>query len=285
MDTQASYIVALKFGLWVDRNRLITQFKDKLKRDGYRIRCGFVGAPLLCTVLAECGLTDLAYDFLFKEGFPSWLYCVNLGATTIWERWNSVGPDGIISDTGMNSLNHYSYGSVMEFVYAYAAGIRPAELGFRKAVIAPEPNYRLSWLEGSFDSAAGKYVCNTRINDDGTLNIHVEIPFGCEAQVILPRSGQEAQTLPAGCYDFHYMPECDYRKPFDEHTPLATLAECPAALDILFQLVPAIGGMAQSGDPEFGYDGLVAFHNMGFLPVEPEKLKQAIDKICELTVM
>lgn len=284
MDTQASYVVALKFGLWVDRDRLIAQFQDKLKRDGYRIRCGFVGAPLLCTVLAECGLTDLAYDFLFKEGFPSWLYCVNLGATTIWERWNSVGSDGTISDTGMNSLNHYSYGSVMEFVYAYAAGIRPAEPGFRKAILAPNPDYRLSRLEGSFDSAAGKYVCNTRINGDGTLDIHIEIPFGCEAQVILPRFGQEPQILPAGSYDFHYMPERDYRKPFDGHTPLVTLAECPAALDILFQLVPAIGGMAQSGDPEFGYNGLADFRNMGFLHFEPAKLEEAVEQISDLTV-
>jgi len=108
LDTQVSYITALKFGLWVDRERLLSQFRERLKRDGFRIRCGFVGATMLCTVLAENGLIELAYDFLFKEGLPSWLYCVNLGATTIWERWNSVGPDGTISDTGMNSLNHYS---------------------------------------------------------------------------------------------------------------------------------------------------------------------------------
>ena len=284
MDTQASYVVALKFGLWIDKDRLVSQFVDRLKKDSFSIRCGFVGAPLLCTVLGEAGETSLAYDFLLKDDFPSWLYCVDLGATTIWERWNSIGPDGTISDTGMNSLNHYSYGSVMEFVYAYAAGIRPAAPGFRKAVIAPNPDYRLPRLECSFDSAAGRYVSNTYINNDGTVTVHVEIPFGCEAEVVLPRSGQEAEVLPAGSYDFTYTPEKDFRKPFDEHTPIAKLGENEQAAGILFGLVPPIGGMAKGKDAEFGYNGLADFRYLSFLPFEQEKLEEAIRQISELIV-
>ena len=284
MDTQASYIVALKFGLWIDRDRLIDQFVERLKKDNFSIKCGFVGAPLLCTVLGECGRSDLAYDFLFKEDFPSWLYCVNLGATTIWERWNSVGPDGTISDTGMNSLNHYSYGSVMEFMYAYAAGIRPAEPGFRKAVIAPEPDYRLPVLECSYDSPSGKYVSNTYINNDGTVSFHIEIPFGCEAEVLLPRSGKAAELLKAGTYDFTYTPEKDFRKPFDEHTPIVKLAENEQALGILFGLVPPIGGMAKGKDAEFGYNGLADFRPLRFLPFDPDKLEEAIQAISNLVV-
>ena len=284
MDTQASYITALHFGLWVDRDRLIAQFKDRLKKDGFRIRCGFIGAPLLCTVLAECGLFGLAYDFLLSEGFPSWLYCVNLGATTVWERWNSVGPDGTISNTGMNSLNHYSYGSVMEFVYGWAAGIRPLEPGFRKAILAPQPDVRLPNLECSFDSAAGRYVSNTCINADGTVSVHLEIPFGCEAEVTLPRSGKPTEILPAGSYDFRYMPTEDFRKPFDENTMISLLGENEQALGILFSLVPPIGGMAKGKDPEFGYSSLAEFRHMSFLPFDPEKLEEAIEKIKNLVV-
>ena len=284
MDTQASYVVALKFGLWVDRDRLIAQFKERLKKDGFRIRCGFVGAPLLCTVLAECGLSELAYDFLLKEDFPSWLYCVNLGATTVWERWNSVGPDGTISNTGMNSLNHYSYGSVMEFVYAWAAGIRPAEPGFKKAILDPHPDYRLPKLECSFDSAAGKYVSNLTIEADGTVHYHFEIPFGCEALVTLPRSGREPETYCAGSYDIRYTPTRDFRKPFDENTMISALAENEQALGILFALVPPIGGMAKGRDAEFGYNGLADFRHLSFLPIDPEKLEQAIEQIRDLTV-
>ncbi len=284
MDTQASYVVALKFGLWIDRDRLIAQFVERLKKDKFSIRSGFVGAPLLCTVLAECGRSDLAFDFLLKEDFPSWLYCVNLGATTIWERWNSVGPDGTISDTGMNSLNHYSYGSVMEFVYAYAAGIRPAEPGFRKAVIAPNPDYRLPHLECSYDSAAGKYVCNTSINNDGTISVHIEIPFGCKAEVTLPRSGKATEFLTAGKFDFCYTPVKDFRKPYDENTPIAILGENEQAAGILFGLVPPIGGMAKGKDAEFGYNGLKDFRFLSFLPFEPEKLEEAIKMISDLVV-
>lgn len=94
---------------------------------------------MMCTVLADNEMEDLAYDFLFYEGFPGWLHCVNLGATTIWERWNSLLDDGSISGTGMNSLNHYSYGSVMEFVYRHTLGIQEAAPGFSKAILAPKP--------------------------------------------------------------------------------------------------------------------------------------------------
>lgn len=78
------------------------------------LKCGFVGAPLLCQVLSECGHSELAYRFLLQEAFPNWLYAVNLGGTTIWERWNSLLEDDSISGTGMNSLNHYSYGSIRQ---------------------------------------------------------------------------------------------------------------------------------------------------------------------------
>ena len=284
LDTQAAYVVALKFGLWIDRDRLVAQFVGRLKKDGFRIRCGFVGAPLLCTVLAENGLTELAYDFLLQEGFPSWLYAVNLGATTVWERWNSVGPDGTISDTGMNSLNHYAYGSVMEFLYAYAAGIRPACPGYRKAILAPEPDARLGFIRASYDSVSGRYVTETRICPDGSLELHVEVPFGCEAELQLPRSGKAPIRLCAGSYDYRYRPDRDYRKTFDEKTPLSTLAKNKDAMEILMRLTPVLGGMALENNPEFSGGGLADFRGMGFLPIDPDKLEQAIEELKELIV-
>ena len=96
---------------------------------------------------------------------------MNLGATTIWERWNSILPDGSISGTGMNSLNHYSYGSVVEFLYRYSAGIQPTAPGFQKAKIAPQPEIRLGHMACSFDSASGKYVSNWNIEEDGSLAV------------------------------------------------------------------------------------------------------------------
>ena len=284
IDTQAAYVIALKFQVYRDRSRIVEQFKGRLKQDMYQIKCGFVGAPLLCTVLAEAGEYELAYDFLLKEGFPSWLYSVNLGATTVWERWNSVMPDGTISDTGMNSLNHYAYGSVMEFVYAYAAGIRPAEEGFRKAVIAPHPDVRIPEIACSYDSVSGRYVCNWKIEKDGKFRVHIEIPFNCEAEVKLPGYEKEVMTLAAGNYDFIYQPEKDLRKPYGRHTTLARIAKNGQAMGILGKYTPALAGIAASGDPEMGSNSLEELSHIGFLPFDPAALETAIGEISDLTV-
>ncbi len=283
IDTQAAYVIALKYHVYIDRQKVIDQFKLRLKNDCNQIKCGFVGAPLLCTVLAEAGLFELAYDFLLKEGFPSWLYSVNLGATTIWERWNSVGEDGTISDTGMNSLNHYSYGSVMEFVYAYAAGIRPLEPGFAKAVIAPHPDIRLRRLECSYHSVSGNYVCNYEICEDGKMHVQVEVPFNCEAVVELPGYTEKSMTLGAGTYEYSYVPKRDYRKPYSKDTTLNRLAADGKAMGVLAKYAPAIAGIAASGDPELGANTLEDISYKGFLPFEPEKLQQAITELSDMT--
>lgn len=285
VDTQAAYVIALKFGLYVDRDKTIEQFKIRLKKDCNKIKCGFVGAPLLCTVLAEAGMCETAYDFLFQEGFPGWLYSVDLGATTIWERWNSVLPDGTISDTGMNSLNHYAYGSVMEFVYAYVAGIRPMEPGFRKAVIAPHPDIRLGSLECLYDSVNGLYVSKWSIEENGTFKVHIEVPFGCEAEACLPGYPGGKQLLGAGSYDFAYQPEKDLRKPYHSKTTLSRIARDEKAMEVLGRYAPAIAGMAASGDPEMGANTLEDISKMGYLPFEPEQLKKAIEEISELKVV
>ena len=282
IDTQAAYVIALKFQVYRDRSRIVEQFKARLEQDMYQIKCGFVGAPLLCMVLAEAGEYELAYDFLLKEGFPSWLYSVNLGATTVWERWNSVMPDGTISDTGMNSLNHYAYGSVMEFVYAYAAGIRPAEEGFRKAVIAPHPDIRIPELSGSYDSVSGRYVCNWKIKKDGAFYVHIEVPFNCEAEAELPGYEKEKMLLTAGSYDFEYRPEKDFRKPYGKDTTLARIAKDERAMKILGKYTPALAGIAASKDPEMGSRSLEELSHMGFLPVDPSALETAAGEISEL---
>ncbi|MCD7883290.1 MAG: glycoside hydrolase family 78 protein [Lachnospiraceae bacterium] len=319
VNTQSAAVIAMKFGLGQDREKLKAQFRARLQQDLNQIKGGFVGAPLLCTVLAESGMVELAYDFLLKEGFPSWLYSVNLGATTVWERWNSVFEDGTISDTGMNSLNHYSYGSVMEFVYAYVAGIRPLTPGFKSAIIAPNPDIRIPKVDCTYESVNGKYVSNWEICPDGKLKVHLEIPFNCEAEVELPgydpaaegakvcqgadsAKASEACTtaadgtgicvnedgkmiLAAGAYDFLYQPTVDYRKPYSRQTTLGRLAQDPNAIGILGKYTPALAGIATSGDPEMAANSLEALSHMGFLPFDPAALETAIHEITELIVV
>lgn len=313
-DTQAAYLIALRFRLYVDWEMLISQLKNRLKKDCYQIKCGFVGAPLLCTTLCEIGMAELAYRFLFQEEFPSWLYCVNLGATTIWERWNSLLPDGTISGTGMNSLNHYSYGSVVEFLYTYAGGLRAGEPGWRSAVIAPVPDMRFGRFFCSYDSVCGKYVSDWEIKEDGVFVLRVEIPFGCTAKVILPRcdgsnvavcersrAGGETEetaawkrveyrigadggvTLAAGAYEFSYLPLRDFRRIYDETTRLLELAGDREAMEILREELPAAYGMVTGGDKENGNLALGELGGMFFLGFTPEAVARATERICALT--
>lgn len=279
IDTQTAYLIALKFGLHVDRMKLIEGLKTRFGKDGYRIRGGFIGATMMCTVLAENGMEDLAYDFLFFEGFPGWLHCIELGATTIWERWNSILDDGSISGSGMNSLNHYAYGSVVEFLYRYTLGIRPAESGFTKAVLAPVPNARLQYAKGSYDSAAGKYGVEWQINRDGTLDVSLEIPFNCQAAVRLPGYEIEEMALEAGNYHFHYLPKRDYRCPYDRFTRLEQLAGDAAAVQILEEYMPHAAKAIHEMDPEKLTETLENFKHMIFVDLDPARVEKGIELI------
>lgn len=294
MDTQASYIIALKFGLYIDKEKLIGQFKDRLKKDCYQIKCGFVGAPLLCTTLCENGMENLAYHFLFNEEFPGWLYCVNLGATTIWERWNSVLDDGMISGTGMNSLNHYSYGSVVQFFYEYIAGIRVLEPGFRRVTIAPVPSMKFRYFNCSYESAYGKYVSNWSIAKDGRFTLQVEVPFNCEAEVVLPRytadgvvdeavvSEDGKMTLTSGSYEFSYMPSKDYRNVYDDDTRLREVAKDEEVMAILQKELPQAYGMIINHDRENGNLTFRELGSMFFMGFNPGMVAHATEQIFKM---
>ncbi len=282
IDTQTAIITALRFDIYIDRDKLTAQLKERLRRDSYRIKGGFVGAPVICSVLASEGFVKRAYDFLLSEEYPSWLYCVNLGATTIWERWNSLLPDGKISGTGMNSLNHYSYGSVSEFLFAYAAGIRPAEPGFSKAILAPEPDIRLGVISFEYNSPNGRYFCGWRIHDDGMLTVEAEIPFGCTAELYLPGGGGKAEILKSGRYRYVYMPEIDYRKLYDGDTPLDVISHDSRAMKILFEKAPAFANIAAGEDREKCSITLGQLSEMHFIPHDPKALEEAVAEICGL---
>jgi alpha-L-rhamnosidase len=176
-------------------------------------------------VLSANGYNDTAYKLLLNEKFPSWLYCVNLGATTIWERWNSVQEDGSIGDTGMNSLNHYAYGSICEWMYRDVCGLNPlAEApGFRRVRIAPKPNGRLRYALARYDSPVGLYESGWEIKPDGELSVRIVVPFGGEAEVVLPDSGRDPFTVTRGTHVFTYRPTREYR--FVWSTSTATVGE------------------------------------------------------------
>ena len=184
-DSQTSYVLCLHYKIYKNKEIIIDYFKKRLKQDSYHIKTGFTGSPLILQTLFDNGMDEYAYRILYNEDFPGWLYAVNLGATTIWERWNSLLEDGTIGGNEMNSFNHYAYGSVCESIYSRMAGLRNRAPGWKKVEIKPQINYRIKKMDFSYNSISGKYEIKWKIKNY-IFYIDIVIPFGCEALIILP---------------------------------------------------------------------------------------------------
>ncbi len=243
VNTQTAYVIALYMDLVPDewKERTAYELRLKLKQSNYHLRTGFIGTPYLCRVLSKYGSNDIAYRLLLNTDYPSWLYPITMGATTIWERWNSILPDGKISDTGMNSLNHYAYGSIIEWMYRNAAGIQPLEdsPGFRRFLLAPQPNYLLKSLHAEYISPAGKIVSKWTVHDDGSLTFNFTVPFNCTAQLILPDyESTEIRELESGEYTFTYMPVKPYKNVLGIDSPISEIYKNREAAAILESYLP-----------------------------------------------
>ncbi|WP_211217410.1 glycoside hydrolase family 78 protein [Neolewinella persica] len=185
--TQTAYALAFAFDLV---NPLIfdqaaAYFAADVERFGH-LTTGFVGTPLLCSSLSKIGRDDLAYQLLNRKEYPSWLYPVTQGATTIWERWDTQKPDGSIIE-GMNSFNHYAYGAIGEWLYTHVAGLRtdPAKPGYRHFFLDPHPGGGLTKASAKIDTPYGPAVSGWEIVDDN-LVYEVIIPANTKATVVLP---------------------------------------------------------------------------------------------------
>lgn len=267
INTQTAMIVALYMNLIPEsfRPRVIEDLKAKLREDKIHLTTGFVGTPYFCNVLSENGANDYAYTLLLNDDFPSWLYEVKLGATTIWERWNSVLPDGTISGTGMNSLNHYAYGSIAEWMYRYMCGINPVEdaPGFRKIQLSPKPYGKLTYAKAAFSSPSGLIESGWKLNEDGSLTFTFTVPFNTTAKAVLPDAslknikvnggwlvdrGLNAQTvsqdvvceLVAGTYVFDYIPTKSYILTYSTNNSFKELLSNEETREIVNRELPEI---------------------------------------------
>jgi alpha-L-rhamnosidase len=312
LSTQTALVVALFMDLVPDefRTRITNDLRAKLKKDKNHLKTGFVGTPYLCRALSENGNNDIAYTLLLNKDYPSWLYAVTMGATTIWERWNSVLPDGKISGTDMNSLNHYAYGSIVEWLYRNAAGINPVEEkpGFRHVRLAPQPDYRLKYVKASLDSAAGLYESNWELTDEGQLKFKFVIPFNTTASVVLPDAtlenvfvngsalngtgitasqsgGKVAVELLSGNWEFIYSPDVDYLKYYSTQMPLSELLENTDVKTVLEEIAPNVAAFPKEMVGKVGHQSLRELSHMPFLPVSKEALDELDAKLNKIKVI
>ena len=175
--TQTECALALHFGVAEDKCAVAKQLNDMVIANGTRLKTGFVGTPYLLHALAENGYGETAYGLLLQDKFPSWLYSVKQGATTIWEHWDGKNEKGEFWSRDMNSFNHYAYGSVADWVYEYACGIKPSEEkpGFEKIVITPHPTDKLEHLSATLCTKYGK-IKSKWYHENGKIHYEITVP-------------------------------------------------------------------------------------------------------------
>ena len=189
VPTQTGLALVLRYGLTPEayKEKTFQALLEQLKGSLMHLRAGFLGVSSLCPVLSQFGDSKDAYTLLLQEDFPSWLYEVNMGATTIWERWNALLPDGHISGTGMNSMNHYAYGSIVEWMYQDMCGLNPLAQypGFKRVRLEPRPDARIGYAKARVNSPAGPYESGWQASEDGGFTYAFSIPFDGKAELVL----------------------------------------------------------------------------------------------------
>lgn len=224
IPTQTAQILTLTEGL-NNAARAKETLQNLLLNNGNKLATGFVGTPLLCGCLTKCGLEKEAFGLLLNEEYPGWLYEVNLGATTVWERWNSLDETGHISSTGMNSLNHYAYGSIVGWIWRDVAGIHVVEdaPGLKKLRIEPHVNWKLRHLQAEYDSSCGKIKIFWEMPDISHVHIKVCVPVNCEAKIKLPFYEGEEITLEGGEFETTYQTACPAARRYSARDTLKEL--------------------------------------------------------------
>jgi len=190
-SSQTAYVLALNFDLLPEnlRQQAAQRLVENVKAYKNHLTTGFLGTPYLCHVLSRYGYTDVAYDLLLQETYPSWLYPVKMGATTIWERWDGIKTDGTFQTTSMNSFNHYAYGAIGDWMYKVIGGINPDDLkpGYKEIVLAPKPGGGFTSAKAALESLYGKIESSWKIIEKKMV-YDVTIPPNTSASIVLPQA-------------------------------------------------------------------------------------------------
>lgn len=190
-STQTAYVLVLNFDILPEHQRAqaAERLVDNIKEYKYHLTTGFVGTPYLCDVLTRFGYNDIAYKLLLQESYPSWLFQVKRGATTVWERWDGIKADGSFQNKSMNSFNHYAYGAIGEWMYRTIGGIKPDKTnsGYKHFFIEPTPGGKLTEANAEFTTLYGKISSRWKL-ENGLFKLNVTIPANSTATIVLPKA-------------------------------------------------------------------------------------------------
>jgi len=185
--TQTAYTLALNFDMLPEplRQQAAARLAKNVESYDNHLTTGFLGTPYLCHVLSRYGYDTVAYKLLLQDSYPSWLYPVTMGATTIWERWDGQKPDSTFQTPGMNSFNHYSYGAIGDWMYRTVAGLREGAPGYKEIIIQPHPGGALTQASADLKTYYGNVSSHWTTND-GRFQMDIEIPVNTTATVYFP---------------------------------------------------------------------------------------------------
>ena len=240
-DATTGYALALGFDLVTDaaqRTRLAVRLAELVRERGYRIATGFVGTPLVTDALSDAGHRYAAERLLLQTECPSWLYPVTMGATTVWERWDSLLPDGSVNPGEMTSFNHYAFGAVADWLHRTVAGLAPDAPGYRRLRIAPRPLGALSHARAEHRTPYGPASVAWRREGDAVV-VTAEVPPNTDAIVDLP--GTESAVVGSGRHEWRFIERADAasRRPLGLDSPSAAIIDDPEAYRVFLDAVAA----------------------------------------------
>ena len=248
-ETQTACVLLLHFDLLKEeyRGRVMQTLRANLTDNRNHLTTGFVGTAFLCHALTENGMHDLAEKILLQEDYPSWLYQVNKGATTIWERWNSIAEDGTFDQSGMNSRNHYSYGAVGDWMYRKIAGINPLKPGYKEILLKPYLTHGMTQVSASLETPYGLLCMNWSCRG-GQITVDVTIPANATARLVLPERDGEIR-LGSGTYHYCYPTDTVLAVGrFSDDTVVGEILGEEAAAEIFYEIMPQM-----KDNPMMGY--------------------------------
>lgn len=276
-DTATAYAVALQFGLFpraVQRHRAGERLAQIIRENGYRISTGFMGTPLVCDALCAAGEEHTAFRLLTQRACPSWLYPVTMGATTIWERWDSMLPDGSVNPGDMTSFNHYALGAVADWIHRAVGGLAPAQPGYRAIEFRPLPGGGLTSAQVRHITPCGPAECSWRLRN-GDIVVEVTVPPNSTGTVVLPGTSAPPLRVGSGTHRWSRPYAPPPSPPLTLESTLSELFADPAAWAEVERSLPELACLPTITQIS---SGTTLRQQLGFLP-NGESLVPALGRI------